>query len=300
MPLLTRTPAGTGPFPVVIWSHGGGFNDNGQHLGSEWGTVIAGQGYVVIHLAHVTATHDTADAVCKLASVPSPECSGDTGDEDSGLVAVFRTFDIAGVLDKLQVLSDQSVAAGGPAFDRSRVVVAGWSGGSRAPVILMGASIIASPTAPRFSLPDLRVTAAIALSPTGPAFGGFFDDGAGGATSWDTMRGPLLNATGDNDVKPDKPDLNGPVRRFPFTAQPGDGTRWLLYSNLALGVGAHGTFNLGDDQSSDARLARLSRALRSVVRAFLDAHLKDDAAADAWLATTNAGVLAGDADWEHR
>lgn len=299
LPLLMRVPSGAGPVPVVIWSHGGGFNDNGHHLGAEWGAVIASQGYAVVHLAHVTATAQTANEVCRLASVPSGECSGHA-DEDSGLLAVFRTFDIIGVLDKLQGLSDRSVAGGGPAFDLSRVVVAGWSGGSRAPVVLMGASVIASVSAPRFSKPDLRVKAAIGLSPTGPGFGGFFDDGGGAATSWDVLRGPMLFATGSNDVKPDKPDLNGPVRRFPYTAQPGDGTRWLLYSNLPVGVGAHGTFNLGDDGSSDERLARLSRALRSTVRAFLDAHLKEDAAAKAWLGTGNAKVLAGDVDWEHR
>ena len=299
LPLLVRTPAGDGPFPVVIWSHGGGFNDNGHHLGAEWGAVIAAQGYVVVHLAHVTSTKETGNAVCQLASVPSGECGG-SDDEDSGLLAVFRTFDMVGVLDGLQDLSDKNVEDGLAALDLSQVAIAGWSGGSRAPVVVLGATVNATVSAPRFSKPDLRVKAAVALSPTGPGFGGFFNNGEGAVTSWDTMRGPLLLATGDMDVKPDKPDLTGPVRRFPFTAQPADGKRWLLYSNLPVGVGGHGTFNLGDDSSSDERLARFSRALRSTVRAFLDAHLKNDALAVAWLATDNAKVLAGDADWEHR
>ena len=299
LPLLVRTPAGAGPFPVVIWSHGGGFNDNGEHLGAEWGGVIASQGYVVIHLAHVTSTKETGSAVCQLVSVPTAECGG-SEDEDSGLLAVFRTLDMIAVMDGLQTLSDKNVEEGLAALDVAQVAIAGWSGGSRAPVVVMGATINATVSAPRFSKPDLRVKAAVALSPTGPGFGGFFNDGDGAGTSWDAMRGPVLLATGDMDVKPDKPDLTGPVRRFPFTAQPADGKRWLLYSNLPLGVGAHGTFNLGDDASPDERLARFSRALRSTVRAFLDAHLKGDALASAWLASDDAKVLAGDADWEHR
>jgi hypothetical protein len=136
------------------------------------------------------------------------------------------------------------------------------------------------------------------MSPTGPGFGGFYENSA--ETSWDDMRGPFYMATGQNDVKPLKPTLNGPVRRRPFETQPADGQRRLLYSNLAVGVGGHGTYNLEDEGSPDGRLARLSRAIGSVARAFLDASLRGDAAADAWLASANARVLAGEADWVTR
>lgn len=298
LPMLARIPEGAGPFPVVIWSHGGGFNDGGHRLGREWGTAMAGQGYVVLHLAHATLTADAGKALCNFASIPAAECTLDAGDEDSPIIGIVKALDLIAVLDRLEALSKESVARGGPALDVAHVATAGWSGGSRGPTVLHGVKLKTTPSAPLFSRPDDRVVASVGLSTAGPGFGGYFD--AGGETSWTTMRGPFLIGTGQNDVKPNKPELTGPIRRFPFTAQPADGTRRLLYSNLPVGVGGHGTYNLEDSGSSDERLSRFSRALRSSVLAFLDAHVKGDATAKAWLATDNARVLAGDADWERR
>ena len=48
----------------------------------------------------------------------------------------------------------------------------------------------------------------------------------------------------------------------------------MLYSNLAVEVGGHATYDLGDLNSSAARVRRLSLALRSGVLAFLDAYLR--------------------------
>jgi hypothetical protein len=298
LPILARIPEGRGPLPVVLWSHGGDFNPTGHRLSAEWGSAIASQGYVVAHTAHAPLSADEAKAVCALASVPLAECSAGLEPDDSPLAAIVRALDLIAVLDKLKAFSDDSVGRGGPALDLARVAVAGWSAGSRGQVLLLGGKVRPSASAPPFARPDPRVVAAVNLSPAGPGFGGFFDDGA--ATSWTGMRGPVFMATGANDAKPNKPTLDGPNRRFSFTAQPGDGTRRLLYSNLPIGVGEHGTYALGDATSSDERLARFSRALRSSVLAFLDANVKGDATAKAWLATDNAHVLAGDADWLQR
>lgn len=107
-----------------------------------------------------------------------------------------------------------------------------------------------------------------------------------------------------NDVKENKPALTGENRRMPFSAQPADGSRYLLYSNLPVGTGGHDTYDLADLGASDARLERLSRALRSVVLAFLDAHVRGDARAKAWLAADAAHTLAAvepaDAEWSRR
>ena len=82
--------------------------------------------------------------------------------------------------------------------------------------------------------------------------------------------------------------------------RPGDGKHWLLYSNLPIGVGGHGTFNLRKPELA-RRACRATVALDCVVRAcFLDAYLRDDADAKAWLASGNAEVLAGEADWVGR
>ncbi|MBL9013755.1 MAG: hypothetical protein JNL83_06245 [Myxococcales bacterium] len=296
LPLLARIPALPGPLPVFIWSAGGGFYDNAEDQSAVWGETIARQGYVVIHIGHVPLTLQTGSTICQLAQIPTNECMPPSGDEDSYVVAVGKAYDEKAVLDKLQVLSDGSVSMGGPALDLGKVAVGGWSGGSRGPQILMGARIDTTASAPRFTLEDARVKAVVEMSPAGPTYGGFFDTGTN--DSWRTMRGPTLVSTGTNDVKPDKPALTGAIRRIAYTKQPADGTHRLLYSNLPVGRGGHGTFNLGDLDSTDPEVARFSRALRSAVVAFLDANVKGKAEAAAYLTTDNVKILAGDVDWE--
>jgi len=299
LPLLARVPEGPGPFPVVVYSHGGGFTDTGHRQSDAWGSTIAGHGYAVIHIAHIAPDAESGAALCAIGSVPAAECVLSGDDEDaSGMVALVKTRDVIAVLDALPKLSDASVAAGGPSIDLDRVAVAGWSAGSRAPLITHGAVFLPSPSAPPLSMSHPLPKAAVAFSPMGPGYAGFFD--TGDANTWQGMRGPVLMVTGDNDTKPSKPDLEGADRRVAFEKQPADGTRWLLYSNLPPGVGAHATYNLEDLGSSDERLSRISRAMRSSVLAFLDAHLNGDAGAAQWLSGGHAGVLAGEAEWVHK
>lgn len=297
LPLLARVPVGDGPFPVVIWSHGGGFIETGHLQANDWGDAIASHGYVVLHVGHVPLTAESGLALCELAGVPTSECTIGDDEDANGLTALVKTRDVIAVLDALPGLSDASVARGGAAIDLERIAVAGWSAGARAPQLTHGAVVSLTESVPRFELVDTRPVAAVAMSPMAPGYAGFFQDGD--EDSWQGMRGPVLMATGDNDLKATKPDLTGEDRRLAFSLQPADGTRWLLYSHIA-DVGGHGTYNLEDLASSDERLARFSRALRSSVLAFLDAHVREDAAGAAWLATDNAAVLAGEAEWEQR
>ncbi len=297
LPLLARLPAREGPLPLVVWSHGGGFNANGHRQAAEWGETLAAHGYAVLHIAHVVPTVESAAAICELGSVPPADCTMDAlGDEDdNGLIALVKTLDVIAVLDRIPQLSQASVDAGGPAIDLERVAIAGWSAGSRAPIVTHGATFKPLPTVEPINLIHELPRAAVALSPMGAGYAGFFDEPDG--NTWQDMRAPVFMATGNNDIKPSKPDLSGADRRVAFERQPADGERWLLFSRLPEGVGGHPTFNLEDRESSDERVATLSRALSSAVRAFLDAKLLDSAEASAWLESQNAATLAGDADW---
>lgn len=299
LPLHVRIPVAQGPLPVVIWSHGGGFLNGGQLNSDDWGDLLARHGYVVIHVGHSPLGLEGGLTLCALASVPEAECvRSDDEDDDNGLVAVGRSFDLAAVLDDLPRLSRISTDNGGPALDLERVVIGGWSGGSRGPMVLMGAKVQPSASAPIFTHPHPLPVAAIFMSPAGPGFGGWYESESD--DSWSEMRGPTFTATGTNDQKPNKPELTGAIRRASFPLQPGDGTRLLLYSNLPVGVGGHGTYDLQDTGANDPRLARLSHAIGSVARAFIDAAVDDDAAAKAWLVSDDAGILAGDAEWLRR
>jgi hypothetical protein len=298
LPLLARIPKGEGPMPLVIWSHGGGFNDKGHQLEVTWGEALSTHGYAVLHVGHSSLDVEAGKKLCELGGIPVNECGVSDGEDTTGTIALVKTRDVIAVLDALPALSMASVDAGGRPIDLDRVVVGGWSAGSRAPLITHGAVFYPSPSAKVFSMAHPLPVAAIALSPIGPGYAGFFDDGT--SSTWSPTRGPIFVGTGDNDIKAEKPDLLGKDRRIAFEKQPADGTRWLLYSKLPAGVGAHGTYDLGDIDSADPRLARLSSALVSSVRAFLDANVLGDEAAKAWLATQNAAVLAGEADWVHK
>jgi hypothetical protein len=297
LPLVARLPKLEGPLPLVVWSHGGGFFAGGQNQSAEWGDVFAAHGYAVIHVGHSALIPGNVQTYCDRASIPTNECVATEGSEDeNGLIAIGRSFDLVAVLDDLPRLSELSVMNDGPAFDLSRVTVAGWSGGSRGPMMVLGARNRPSPGAPLFTNAHARAAAGIFMSPAGPPYAGWF--AAGSDNTWAALRGPTFTATGDNDVKPDKVDLTGTVRRQAFELQPKDGSRHLLYSRLPVGTGGHGTYNLSDQGSSNAKLGRFSRALSSAARAFLDAHMQGSVDAETWLASEHAKTLASDVDWE--
>lgn len=300
LPLLARIPVTPGPVPLVIWSHGGGLQATGQQLSARWGDTFAAHGYAVIHIGHAPLTVETGLAVCEIAGIAVEDCEPASSDEDAnGILALVKGLDVIAVLDALPGLSEASVEQGGPAIDLDRVAVAGWSGGARGPQATMGMRLEPLPGMDPMSLEHPRPAAAIALSPAGVGFGGFFDHGDDDS-SWSTMRGPVLVMTGENDVKPEKPELTGANRRQAFDRMPADGQRHLLYSTLPVGVGGHGTFNLEDGDGEDQRVVSLTLALASAARAFLDASLLDDDAAAEWLASGRAQALAGEASWENR
>lgn len=302
LPMRADIPSGAGPFPVVIWSHGGGFSDTGHHQSTQWGATLAAQGYVVLHIAHVPPTAETGANVCAIAGIPVADCAPPANPDDvadSGFIALFKTLDVVAVLDELQAISDLSVSKGMAALDLTKVAVAGWSAGSRAPLVTMGAKFYPVENSPApFSAPHPLPAAIVALSPIGPGYGGFFESATD--DSWRGTRGPTLVCTGAMDLKASKPDLTGEDRRRAYEDQPADGTRWLLYSNLQKGQGGHPTFNLEDLDSPDPAVAAFSRSLSSTVRAYLDANLLGDEAATAWMASDNAKTIAGDVDWEHK
>ncbi len=295
LPLLLNMPTVAGPAPVVVFSHGGSFEPAGQNNNKKWGALLARNGFVVIHIGHSLVGAGQGTKVCTAANVPQTECS--PGEEDNGLLTVIRAYDIAAVLDDLPRISELSQANNYPALDLDRVAVMGWSAGSRGPSVLMGAKMLTTANSPLFRLPHATPKVAVMLSPAGPGTGGYFANDA--ENSWDEMRGPIFFATGTNDVKPASPELTGAVRRQAFDLQPAEGNRYLLYSNLEVGIGGHGTYDLGD-ANSDGPLADLSLALSASVLAFLDAELNGSDAAKAWLASDKALLLAGDAEWSKK
>jgi hypothetical protein len=53
VPILVRwSSKATGKLPIVLWSHGGSWNPEGEKLNTTWSTALVEAGYAVIHMAH--------------------------------------------------------------------------------------------------------------------------------------------------------------------------------------------------------------------------------------------------------
>lgn len=310
LPVLIRYPADARePLPVVVWAHAGGWSATGHRSGDAWSASLARAGYAVVHVAHVPPTRAQLDAICVTVGITRrAECEdlSLTGDHDGDGTATRNTFEAIGVgraadtrlvLDRLGGIADRFTTQTSVRLDTARVTVAGWSGGSQNPMGLAGAARDLSATLSRYTNPDPRPVAFIAISPQGPGYSGFFATAMG--SSWDAVRGPTLVMTGDGDEKPAN-TLTGPIRRRAFELMP-TGQKYLFYSRVQNPDIAHGDFNLGGAMSGDARRVALAESLVSVALAFLDAHVRGEAGALRWLAADDARAgVSGDADWVRR
>lgn len=296
-PILVRYPTGvTEPLPIVLASHGGSYNEGGHRLLGPWGQTLSRAGFAVIHMAHLQPDAEGDRILCQELGVPRADC-----DADLRSTVATKAIDAIAVMDDLEAISAWLEAMTGARLDPTRIATVGWSGGSQTGLTLGGAvRELTLSGSVLFERRDARILGALALSVQGPGFSGFFETPT--ETSMDGVTIPVLIGTGLNDDKPDDdPDLQPAIRRRTFENLPGaDGAQRLLFSNLPVGVGGHSSYELRDRGSDDERVARLTEALMSAGRAFMDATLRGDEDATAWLESDAARVLAGDADWEAR
>lgn len=298
LPIVIRIPTDAlGERPVLIWSHGGGYNDNGHKQSKTWGETFSEHGFVVIHIGHVMPTQMQFNESCKLANVPQEEClQGDpvTGDRPYLDSAVTRPYDVVAALDNLPMLKMRIKRQENVDINLDQIALAGWSAGSQAALVFAGAKRDISPSVKGYKLTDDRIKVSIALSPQGPGKSGYTE------MSYDEVNKPVLVATGDNDAKDN--DLLPETRIKSYNLLPsGNNHHYLLYSKLPKGTGEHGTYNLGSLEDNNEQLRHFSQALVSTALAFLDAHLLDIEEAKTWIASDNAAKLAnGPVEWQRK
>lgn len=249
VPIRIRFPRETtGPLPLILWSHGGEANDNGRTLNGTWGRTLARAGYIVVHMSHRVPTTGERIALCsEFAIALVTECL------EFPEPSVNRPRDANAVLAALDGLETTYPFLSGR-IDRSRIAVAGWSGGSIAPMALAGARyrLSAGFTDVGFANPLPKVF--LALSPQGPNYLGYKDD------SWRLITRPVMIATGLGDTTPGE---DAPSRLIPFQRMPA-GEKYQVY--IRHSDSNHGTFNLESDYSV------FNQWIASYALAFFDYH----------------------------
>lgn len=248
-------PAGDGPFPLVIFSHGYA-SDIGQYdaLLDHW----ASHGYLSVAANHADSG-GTPRAI--LASLLK-------GNE--GLIA-SRVGDVKLILDHLDDL-DRVEAGLAKRIDRQRIAIAGHSFGAFTAQQFIGAETVDPETGSRVSGRDARVRAAVAISPPGPMFGLINEQ------SWLTVDRPMLVTTGTWDVNARFwPDWRSHALSFD-TARPG--LNWLLVVDGADHYLGGLICRLGLDTPPQVDALRMVNATAVT---FLDAFVREDAQARGWL-----------------
>lgn len=262
VPIRIRFPrnAPPGRLPFVLWSHGGGLNDNGRQLNETWGRTLAKAGYVVVHMSHRMITQAQGAAVCQEFGVTVlNECL------NFSFLSVFQPRDANVVLGALDTI-EQTVPALNNRIDRDKIAVAGWSGGSLTAMALAGARFRLSNTFTDVSFTNPLPKAFLALSPQGPDYLGFKTD------SWREISRPVLTATGPGDTTEGE---DAPSRLVAFRSMP-PGKKYQLYIKHPATI--HSTFNLENEN-----FPQFSQWLASYTLAFFDSHLKNKLVAGAFL-----------------
>jgi len=248
--LSTRVyyPDGDGPFPIVIFSHG---NTSSKDKYPGVGRFLATKGYVSIHPTHSD-------------SVEYWDHQGQKADWAKQSMWdhkrwTSRPRDISFVIDSLPGLAEDFPELK-EKLDLERVAVAGHSFGGNTAQLIGGAKLRAEKERPLVGFLDERVDAIVALSAAGRGWVGL-ENG-----SWDDVNLPMLCVTGTKDFGPAGRHFEFRLEGF-LLSPPGD-----KYQLVIQGMGHN--FRETEEHFS---------LVKTTLEAFLDAYLKDDARARAFL-----------------
>ena len=264
VPIKVHVPAGAGPFPVVVVSHGAGGNLDANFAQAHH---LATHGYIAVCLEHVGS--NTKQAVAGGPRI-GKTVAAMTRKADEVL---NRPKDVSFAIDQLTRWNMTHPTLRGK-FDVDRIGMLGHSFGAYTTLAVCGARPALDWLEPKVGsgkglgpdLSDKRVMCGVALSPQGPGEPFFLE------SSYRSIGVPLLGISGSKD----KQQGNAPIhRKRSFQYWP-SGDRYLLWINNASHLhfsdstgSKERRINLGGKRREDVQ--KVSRAATLL---FLDKYLK--------------------------
>ncbi|MBX3484673.1 hypothetical protein [Phenylobacterium sp.] len=257
VPYKLYLPAGTGPFPLVIHSHGlGGSREASTYIL----TAVAEAGYVVAAVQHAGS-----DSGLMMGGVRPGDEAGVVAAGRAGMTADAargRYGDIPFALDR--IAADPALKG---KVDMGRIGMSGHSYGALSTLTAVGQRIPALPNDTSFQEP--RIKAAIAYSPNKP-----LGDDPRAADA--RIRTPMLHFTGTADVTPFDREKTPFERTTPFQAIQGVDQFLIILDGAD-----HALF--GGRRAQTGQLKPIDPPQMEIVKAetvrFWDAYLKGEKAA---------------------
>jgi len=258
IPVRFYLPAQTAAAPVVLFSHGlGGTRKGSVFLGEHW----AARGYVAVFLQHPGSD----DSVWK--NVAPDERFQAMKQAASAKNFLLRVQDVPAVLNQLEIWNGDKTNALAGRLDMKKIAMTGHSFGAITTEAVSGEDFPGD--AQGFT--DARIRAAIIFSPSAPRT----DDPA---DAFAEVKIPWLLMTGTKDTTPlGTADMKSRLAVYPALQH---APKYQVVLNNA----EHSVFTdrpLPGDQ--EPRNPNHHRVILALSTAFLDAYLRGDAAALAWL-----------------
>lgn len=264
--------AADGPHPVVLLSHGlGGTREGLSYLARHW----AARGFFCLVVQHPGSD----DGVWRDVPLAGRMRALRAAARD-WRAALDRPRDVSFALDRLEAAHADPASPLHGRLDLTRAAIAGHSFGAFT-ALAAGGRLLVGPGGRTVDLSDRRLRCVVALSGQGSG------DLARDRPAFAALRRPTLHMTGTLDDSP-VTDVTPAERRVPFDLTPGPADGGAPQYLVVLAGGDHMVFSgertPGLRSRGDPALdPAFHELIRRVGTAFLEAYLRDDADARAYL-----------------
>lgn len=261
-----RVPETPGKRPTVLISHGlGGSKDAMEYLGKHW----AANGYLVVHIQH-----------------PGSDSSIFAGmllDRERALKAATSVEEFTARVQDAKVALDKLRLTPGLAerHDAGEVAIAGHSYGARTSMALSGERF---PAAPGADFSDPRIRASIILSPPPVS----------GPERFAAIGIPQFHITGTRDTTPIEESKDPAMRLCPYRESTNPES-YLVVLDGADHMAFSGRIPMMAGEAVRSNYTRWHALLADATLRFLDATLRADKSAKAWLNGDGLPKLVGSA-----